>query len=155
MSKILAIDVGNTNTKWGWFINGELLRSQKTRTADVATVAGAMIDSAGWHSRSFAVAISSVVPAATSAISAACRSRQIGIVEVTPTSQSVFPDMHPEMGADRIADVVAAWLLHGRNERPVIVIGLGTASTMLAVDRHKNIVGGFIAPGVNLLFDVL
>jgi type III pantothenate kinase len=63
--------------------------------------------------------------------------------------------MHPEMGADRIADVVAAWKLHGNGKRKLIVMGLGTASTMLAVDLDRKIVGGVIAPGVNLMFEIL
>lgn len=150
---LLAIDVGNTNTKWGWFDNGRLVRTEKTKTAEAATACGAMLDA----EPPCAVALSSVVPAATAVILDECRKRSREVVEVGPKTQTVFPDMHPEMGADRVADMVAAWTLYGKKgRRNVIVFGLGTASAMAALDCRKRVDrGGFIAPGVSLLMEIL
>ena len=49
------------------------------------------------------------------------------------------------LGADRIADAVAARALYGS---PVIVLDFGTATNMEVIDEHGCFVGGVIAPGV-------
>jgi len=50
-----------------------------------------------------------------------------------------------EIGADRVADVVAAAALYGA---PVVVVDLGTATNIEVLDKEGFFVGGIIAPGV-------
>jgi type III pantothenate kinase len=52
-----------------------------------------------------------------------------------------------KLGSDRIANAVAAERLYGA---PVIVVDLGTCTTITVVDASRRIVGGSIAPGVGL-----
>ena len=50
-----------------------------------------------------------------------------------------------EIGADRVADAVAARALYGA---PVVVVDFGTATNLEVVDRDGRFVGGIIAPGL-------
>ena len=52
-----------------------------------------------------------------------------------------------ELGADRVADAVAAKALYGA---PVIVVDFGTATNMEVVDADGRFIGGVIAPGLAL-----
>jgi type III pantothenate kinase len=58
-----------------------------------------------------------------------------------------------EVGADRIADAVGALHLYpGRN---LIVIDFGTATTLAAISREHDFLGGAILPGVRLAMEAL
>ena len=58
-----------------------------------------------------------------------------------------------EVGADRIADAVGAIkLFPGRN---LIVADFGTATTLCAITKHKEFLGGNIIPGVRLAMEAL
>ena len=61
----------------------------------------------------------------------------------------VRPD---QTGPDRLVAAWAASRLHGS---PVIVVGLGTATTVDAVDRDGFFLGGAILPGLGLAADAL
>lgn len=96
------------------------------------------------------VALASVVPALTMAWCAAAY-RMIGkdaLVCSAETAGSLFEADYPnphEIGADRVADAVAAKALYGA---PVIVVDFGTATNMEVVDADGASSGGVIAPGV-------
>lgn len=62
-----------------------------------------------------------------------------GIRIVTPNPQQI--------GADRIADAVAAYELYGG---PVLVIDFGTATTYDYVDETGAFLGGITAPGIRI-----
>ena len=55
-----------------------------------------------------------------------------------------YPSPH-EIGADRIADAIAAKALFGS---PVVVVDFGTATNMEVIDREGRFIGGAIAPGI-------
>lgn len=61
-------------------------------------------------------------------------------------------DYPEEVGADRIANAVAAYELYGS---PAIIIDFGTATTFCALDRNGNYIGGAIAPGLELASNAL
>ena len=58
-----------------------------------------------------------------------------------------------EVGADRIADAIGAVKLHP--DRNLIVIDFGTATTVCAISRAPEFLGGNIIPGVRLSMDAL
>jgi type III pantothenate kinase len=64
----------------------------------------------------------------------------------------VLLDRPEEIGADRIANAVAA---RTRYKLPGIVIDLGTATTLDVLDAEANYLGGVIAPGINMAFEAL
>ncbi len=53
-----------------------------------------------------------------------------------------------EVGADKIANAMGAlWRFPGRN---LLIVDFGTATTICAVTRNKEYLGGIITPGLNL-----
>ena len=154
---LLAIDVGNTQTVVGIYQDGSLqyrwrVATNKSHTSDELRVKlvpllaseGLKLDDVR------GVALASVVPALTMAWCAAAY-RMIGkdaLVCSAETAGSLFEADYPnphEIGADRVADAVAAKALYGA---PVIVVDFGTATNMEVVDADGRFIGGVIAPGV-------
>jgi type III pantothenate kinase len=58
-----------------------------------------------------------------------------------------------EVGADRIADAIGAIKLFP--DRNLIVVDFGTATTVCAITREREFLGGNIIPGVRLAMDAL
>lgn len=150
MKTLLAVDAGNSNVKFGFFKNGKLTRTWRFPTAEVAQAAElvfAEVDAP--------VMVSSVVPEATGVLIGTGMRFDRQVKQVTAKQQSVLTGMADEMGADRVAEAVAAWKLHGRSRRAVIVLGFGTANTLLALSAKGHVVGGWIAPGMSVTLAVL
>lgn len=57
-----------------------------------------------------------------------------------------------EVGADRIANAIAAYAEYGG---PTIVVDFGTATTLTAVSAEGDFLGGAIAPGIGISVDAL
>ena len=100
--------------------------------------------------------ISSVVPSVTHTVQAAM-TRLTGkpVMVVGPgirTGLKIKLDNPAQLGSDRVADAVAA--IH-EYPCPLIIIDMGTATTISAVDRNKNFLGGMIIPGLRVSLDSL
>lgn len=154
---LLAIDVGNTQTVAGVYQGETLLYrwrmgTNKRHTSDELRIrlkqllVSDNIEVADVHG----VALASVVPQLTAAWCAAIQ-RMTGrdaLVCSAETAGNLFPTDYPnpaEIGADRVADAVAAKALYGA---PVIVVDFGTATNIEVVDAQGCFAGGVIAPGV-------
>lgn len=57
-----------------------------------------------------------------------------------------------ELGADRLANAVGAYILYNH---PAIVVDMGTATSFDIINSKGEFVGGVIAPGLNLQIKVL
>ena len=68
------------------------------------------------------------------------------------TGLSILIDNPHELGADRIANAVAA---HRRHEGACIVVNFGTATTFDAVSEAGEYLGGVIAPGIETSLEAL
>ena len=64
----------------------------------------------------------------------------------------ILYDNPKEVGADRIADAVAAFDLFGG---PVVVVDFGTATTFEAISAKGEYLGGAIFPGIDISLDAL
>jgi type III pantothenate kinase len=107
-----------------------------------------------------AVVMSSVVPPLTPIMRGMSRryfDRDPLIVD--PTSNAGMPILyeHPaDVGADRIANSIAAYERYGRESRtPLIVADLGTATTFDAVTAAGEYLGGVICPGPQIAAEAL
>lgn len=161
---LLAIDVGNTHTVVGLFDDTELvdhwrIATDSERTSDeLALLIGQFL---GFHGFSFdddvlGIVISSGVPGITFALREMTR-RYFGFEPVviepgTKTGISILYDNPKEVGADRIANAVAAYDLYGG---PTIIVDFGTATTCDAVSSQGEYLGGAIAPGIEISLDAL
>ena len=169
---LLAIDVGNTQTVIGMFAPDggtgqwppELLHhwrvsSNEERTADeMALLVAQLLDLQGFDiDRTVTgIAVASVVPRTTAALREMTEKWfPVTSVIVEPgikTGMPILYDNPKEVGADRIADAVAAFDMYGG---PTIVIDFGTATTVEAISPAGEYLGGAIIPGIEISLDAL
>lgn len=161
---LLAIDVGNTNITFAVF-DGEHIKADwrigtvARRTGD--EYAGLLISLFKGRGLKLAdidgVIISSVVPAAVDALTRFSR-KHLGIP--SPLVLSADMDLgikvnyHPlaDVGADRIANAIAA---HAKYGGKLIVVDLGTGTTLDAISEDGEYLGGAIAPGIQISLEAL
>ena len=164
---LLAIDVGNTNIVFGVFENTTLVRSWRLltlreRTADEV---GLMVIGLLGHERIDlglvdGVVMASVVPPLTP-IMRGMVNRYFGRhpLIVDPTTNAGMPILYErpgEVGADRIANAIAAYEQYGGGrDAPLIIADLGTATTFDAVTAAGEYLGGVICPGPQIAADAL
>ena len=68
------------------------------------------------------------------------------------TGLNILMDNPAQLGADLVVNAVAGLHYYGA---PIIMIDMGTATTISVVDEKKNYVGGMILPGVKVSLDSL
>lgn len=160
---ILAIDMGNTNTVIGgiderktYFI--ERVTTDQNRTVtEYAVSLKNILEMCGIDVKDIEGAIlSSVVPPLNSVILSAIE-KVTGLCPLLvgsgmKTGLNILMDNPKTVGADQIVDAVAASHEH---PLPLIVIDMGTATTMCVVDKHNNYTGGIILPGLKVSLDSL
>lgn len=166
---LLAIDVGNTQTVMGVYPEGEMragslahmwrMATCKTDTPDELRLKfEALLGQAGLARQHVKGAcLCSVVPALGDAWEQALHGA-FGVEPVVCSAKSagdLFQTTYQnpsEIGADRVADAVAARALYGY---PVVVVDFGTATNIEVVDAQGQFAGGIIAPGFNASADAL
>ena len=160
---ILAIDVGNSHTVLGCIEGGEILNISRVRTLPRATEMEYAIKlksalefhGAGPDAFEGAI-ISSVVPPVTSALAGAVRLlaglEPLIVGPGIKTGLNVRIDDPGTLGGDLLVGSVAAMVYYGV---PAIVMDLGTATTIMAIDRAGCYRGGAIMPGVRLSYEAL
>ena len=162
---LLAIDVGNTETKLGVFERGggELVRywrvnTDARRTADEYGVFFTQLFAAAHMplSEIDAIAIASVVPRLDATL--ADTSKHFFDVEARflyPEQQTLMEirtDRPAEVGADLVASAIGGRAKYGS---PLIVVSYGTATVFTAISREGAYLGVAIAPGINISIDAL
>ena len=156
---LLATDVGNTQTHLGVFSRDDLVHQWRASTDQRATADelalqfGEFLSLAdlSFSNQITGVAISSVVPRVTQELRE-MTIKYFGFPPVvvepgTKTGIAVLTDNPREVGAERIANAVAAHDLFP--ESAVVVVDFGTAITVDAVSAKGQYLGGAIAPGLD------
>jgi type III pantothenate kinase len=146
---LLAIDIGNTSTKFGVFDNDSLTvklsipTKRKYDATDIAEALGSRLDTA------IDTAIGcSVVPEANAAVTEyLLRNLNLTMRFVKSTDNFRLSIDFPvdSFGTDRLVNSYAAAEKYGS---PVIVVSLGTATTIDVVDAERRYCGGLIAAGM-------
>src|SRR6516162_9948907 len=160
---LLTIDVGNTNTVLGVFRDAELIANWRLTTARTQTV-----DEYGVLTRNLfslaglgkemisGVIISSVVPPLNWTLAEMSRlylgKKALFLEMGVKTGMSVHVDNPSEVGADRIANGVAAFQQYGG---PCVVVDFGTAITFDVISARCEFLGGVIAPGLGISSEAL
>ncbi len=160
---LLAIDIGNTNIKFGLFDGDTLVMlarvcTDKRKTADEFAGEFYSVLSVYGFDKSIidGCIISSVVPQALRTVRQAIVTT-LGIepLVVGPgikTGLNIKIDNPSSTGADLVTGCVAALNLYGA---PSIVISLGTATTIVVLDDSGAMIGGAISPGVAIAMSAL
>lgn len=153
---LLAIDIGNTNIKYGIYDGEELVASFRvssrlSRTADeYGSVLINLLASKGLKTSDVTgVIMSSVIPSLNYTICHMCEYFfGISPLMVGPgikTGLNIKADNPKEVGADIIVNSVSAFRKYGG---PVIVIDFGTATTFDMITENCELIGVAIAPGI-------
>lgn len=127
MKRVLAIDMGNTNTKYALFEGAVLSKSWSHPTSDTATAAAAILEQTDAP-----VALSSVVPQHAETILEWCKQHGRATLLIDSGKQSIISGTEGKLGGDLLAAAVAALHLYG-DGGDVLVLGLGTATTITAI----------------------
>ncbi len=160
---LLAIDVGNTNIVLGGYDGEQLVASWRVNTDasrmpdEYAVLFDGLLR---YAKRSLAdvdaVVLASVVPALTTTFEEMtrqyCSCEPLVVGPGTRTGVKILYENPREVGADRIANAVAAFRRYGG---PAIVIDFGTATTFDAISKQGEYLGGAIAPGLTISADAL
>ena len=160
---ILAVDVGNSNIVIGGIDGMDILfearlRTDTTKTSDEYCIDLKMILEV-YHVNSSDVEgaiISSVVPQVLNSMKTAV----MKLTGHTPlvvgpglkTGLNIKIENPAQTGADLVVGSVAALREH---KAPLIVIDMGTATTMIVLDETGALIGGSISPGVKISMDAL
>lgn len=162
---LLALDVGNTNIVLGLY---RLESSDLVAHWRIATARSLTADECGMFILNLfalekidpaavtAMIVASVVPPLEPAVrQAAHRYFHVKPMFVEPGIKTGMPtlvDNPAELGADRIANAVAAYSRYGG---PGIVVDFGTATTFDVISKKGEYLGGAIAPGLGISAEAL
>ena len=160
---LLAIDIGNTNILIGGIRDDQIvfkarIATDRTRTSDQYGVEiKNMIEALGSSIADISdCIISSVVPPVFNSV----RTGVIKILGKQPmvvgpgvkTGLNIHTDVPSQVGSDRIVIAVAALAEY---KAPLILIDMGTATTIEVVEPENIYMGGVIFPGVKISLDAL
>ncbi len=161
--KLLVIDVGNTNTVLGVF-QGQELKAQwrlTTNRAQTADEYGILIRNLfnldGIEADEISgIMIASVVPPLNALLEEMAQKyvhlKALFLGPGTKTGIAIHYDNPQEVGADRIANSVAAFEKCGG---PCVIVDFGTAITFDVVSEKGEYLGGVIAPGIGISSEAL
>ena len=161
---ILGLDVGNSQIYCGVFENDRLMvqfRRTSTRRSssdELGIFLRAALRENGIDPDAIKeIACCSVVPDLNYSLRACCqkyfRIEPMIMRPGTRTGLKIRYKDPKEVGTDRIADAIGAVkLFPGRN---LIVVDFGTATTVCAINREREFLGGNILPGLRLSMDAL
>ena len=160
---IIAVDIGNSNIVIGGLEGEEIcfearLRTEATKTSDQYCVdLKILMDVYGVKAESVEGAIiASVVPQVLNSMQTAVKKLTgKGALVVGPglkTGLNILLENPSQTGADLVVGCVAALREH---KPPMIVVDMGTATTMVALDKNGALIGGCICPGVKISMDAL
>ena len=160
---ILCVDIGNSNIVIGGVEGNEILfearlRTDPTKTSDEYCIDLKMILEV-YEANPKAVEgsiIASVVPQVLNSIKTALKKLTgkdaLVVGPGLKTGLNIKIENPAQTGADLVVGCVAARRQH---KPPMIVIDMGTATTMIALDQTGAFIGGCIAPGVKISMDAL
>lgn len=160
---ILAIDIGNTNIVVGCLDREKVYFTERLSTNRTKTELEYAVDLKTildiYHIKKTEIdgcIISSVVPQITSSAKLAAekilKKQVIVLGPGTKTGLNIMMDNPAQLGADLVADAVAGIAEY---PTPLIVIDMGTATTVSVINEKKQYIGGMILPGARISLDAL
>ena len=160
---LLAIDISNTNIKFGLY-NSETMKHHwvvstvRQRTTDeYAMLLMELTRHAGYHFTDIDdIILSSVVPPLTPVFQELaqryCGKEALVVDHTLDLGIKLLIDNPWELGSDRIVTTLAAYHLYGG---PAIVISFSTAATFDVISAQGDFLGGAIAPGLMISAEAL
>jgi len=160
---ILAVDIGNSNIVIGGIEGDEIrfearLRTDATKTSDEYCIDLKMILEV-YNTQSSQIEgmiLASVVPQVLNSMKTALKKLTgkdaLVVGPGLKTGLNIKIDNPQQTGADLVVGCVAALREH---KAPLIVVDMGTATTVIVLDKTGAMIGGAICPGVKISMDAL
>ena len=160
---ILAVDIGNSNLVIGGIQGSDILfearlRTDATKTSDEYCIDLKMIlEVYGVKAEQIEGSIiASVVPQVLNSVKTALLKltgkQSLVVGPGLKTGLNIKIENPSQTGADLVVGSVAALREH---KPPLIVVDMGTATTMMVLDETGAFIGGSISPGVKISMDAL
>ena len=160
---ILTVDVGNSNIVISSVQDEKIvfegrIRTDATKTSDeYAMDIKALLDINGIDYRAIEGSIiASVVPQVLNSIQTAIKKltgkQSLVVGPGLKTGLNIKIENPAQTGADLVVGCVAALREH---KPPMIVVDMGTATTMVVLDETGALIGGCICPGVKISMEAL
>ena len=160
---ILTVDIGNSNIVLGAVEGIEIrfearLRTDATKTSDEYCIDLKMIlEVYGMQPADIEGSIiASVVPQVLNSMQTAIKKltgkSALVVGPGLKTGLNIAIENPAQTGADLVVGCVAALREH---KAPMIIIDMGTATTMIVLDKNSAMIGGCIMPGVKISMDAL
>ena len=160
---ILTIDIGNSNIVLGGVEGDDIvfearLRTDSTKTSDEYCIDLKMIlEVYGVKSDEIEGSIiGSVVPQVLNSVQTAIKKltgkAALVVGPGLKTGLNIRIENPSQTGADLVVGAVAALREH---KPPMIIVDMGTATTIMVLDKDGAFIGGAIAPGVKISLDAL
>ena len=160
---ILTIDIGNSNIVLGGVEGDEIrfearLRTDATKTSDEYCIDLKMIlEVYGVEKQDIEGSIiASVVPQVLNSMQTAVKKltgkSALVVGPGLKTGLNIQIENPAQTGADLVVGCVAALREH---KAPMIIVDMGTATTMIVLDKNSAMIGGCIMPGVKISMDAL
>ena len=160
---ILTIDIGNSNIVIGGVEGNEIrfearLRTDATKTSDEYCIDLKMLlEVYGITNQDIEGSIiASVVPQVLNSMQTAIKKltgkSALVVGPGLKTGLNIQIENPAQTGADLVVGCVAALREH---KAPMIIVDMGTATTMIVLDKNSAMVGGCIMPGVKISMDAL
>ena len=161
---ILTIDVGNTQILGGLFNDRKIdlqfrrITSAGTSSDELGLFLRAVIRENGFDPDSVTdIACCSVVPAINHSLGSAClkyfKKEALFVQAGTKTGLKIKYNNPKDVGADRIANAIGG--IERYPDRDLIIVDLGTATTVDAITVDREYLGGAIAPGLAMSMNAL
>lgn len=160
---ILTVDVGNSNIVLGGVEGSEIcfearLRTDATKTSDEYCIDLKMLlEVYGVSAKDVEGSIiASVVPQVLNSMQTAIKKltgkAALVVGPGLKTGLNIQIENPAQTGADLVVGCVAALREH---KAPMIIVDMGTATTMIVLDKNSAMIGGCIMPGVKISMDAL
>lgn len=161
---ILAVDIGNTNIKVGAWDNEQLVFVSRLHTNTIKTQDEYAINLVdlfrlnGCNAAQFDGAIiASVAPVLSpvfkAAVSAVLQTKRVYLISPgLRTGLNIKIENPATLGADMVCCAVAA---AAKYPLPCIIISMGTATAIFALDKDGAFIGGSVAPGILISMEAL
>ena len=160
---ILTVDIGNSNIVIGG-VEGDAIvfegriRTEATKTSDEYCIDLKILldvyktDPAAIEGAIIASVVPQVLNSMQTAIRKLTGKTSLIVGPGLKTGLDIKVENPAQTGADLVVGCVAALKEH---KPPMIVIDMGTATTMVVLDQNGSFVGGSICPGVKISMDAL
>ena len=156
---ILTIDVGNSQLLGGLFDGDTLvlhfrrISNPGTSSDELGLFLRSVIRENGFDPEDVKeIACCSVVPAINHSLGSAClkyfKKEALFVQAGTKTGLKIKYNNPKDVGADRIANAIGGIVRHP--DKDLIIIDLGTATTVDAVSFDRQYLGGAIVPGLKM-----